>query len=184
MNCQFCIYKNYIALFSWFIIKYTSIFFFVLENILMKLLTNFYDLILLYGVCLTTMFHHCLLLFLCHFFHTFLCLYQLYSSRVSALFISSFISLSFLKTLFTETNSLWKICELIKALELRTSIVSNLVFPNRFILSFFFFVFLMISFILLNSCSDCKHFYSYCRTCKTNANRNRNWWRKRSKHNQ
>ena len=49
------------------------------------------------------------------------------------------ILLHSLDTLFTETNSSWLIYELIKDLEIRTSIVFNLSFPNNTILSCFFF---------------------------------------------
>ena len=56
-----------------------------------------------------------------------------------------FISLSSLKTLFTETNSSLLIYESIKALEIITSIVFNLSFPsNTSILQCFFFFFFVI----------------------------------------
>ena len=70
------------------------------------------------------------------------------------------------------------ICELIKALEIRTYIVFNLPFPNNFFLSWLFFFYNWV--ILFNSCSDCTNFYFYCRTCNTYGNSNdwskcRNW---------
>ena len=57
--------------------------------------------------------------------------YIVYSAEASGFFISSFISLYSLNTLFTETNSPWLIYESIKALEIRTSIVFDLSFPNK-----------------------------------------------------
>ena len=53
----------------------------------------------------------------------------------------SYILLHFL---FTETNSSWLIYESIKALDISTSMVSNLVFPSNTILSWFFLFFLII----------------------------------------
>ena len=60
--------------------------------------------------------------------------------------MSSFMSLYSLNTLFTETNSLRLIDESIKALEVMTSMVFNLVFANNAILSCFFLFFLIIDY--------------------------------------
>ena len=74
--------------------------------ILLQFLTNADDIIhLLYFFHLTTILHYYLLLFLCHFFHIG------YSTKR---LIYSFISLYFLNTLFTETNSSWLIHEHLK----------------------------------------------------------------------
>ena len=59
--------------------------------------------------------------------------------------ISFFVSSYYLCTLFTKTNSSWLIYELIKAQEIKTSILFNLVFANNTILSCFFFFFLIIN---------------------------------------
>ena len=59
------------------------------------------------------------------------------------LFIFCFISSYSFSTLFTETNSIKLIFESIKALEIKTSIVFNLVFANNTMLSCFFFFFLI-----------------------------------------
>ena len=64
--------------------------------------------------------------------------------QVSEVFISSFISLYSLDTLFIEKNLPCLIYELIKALEIRTVIVFNLAFPSNTILSCFFFFFFII----------------------------------------
>ena len=61
-----------------------------------------------------------------------------YATVFLGFLISSFISFSSLKTLFTEKNSFRLTYELIKDLEIRTSIVSNLAFANDTILSCFF----------------------------------------------
>ena len=82
-------------------------------------------------------------------FFTFLCLYQpnlySYSTEVSGFLISFFISLYSINSLFTELNSSWLIYELIKALEIKTLMVFNLVFANNTILSCLFFFFLIIN---------------------------------------
>ena len=72
------------------------------------------------------------------------CLYITYSTEVSGFFISSLISLCSLNTLFTKANSSWLICESIRALDIRTSIVFDLSFLNNTILSCFFFFFFTI----------------------------------------
>ena len=64
-------------------------------------------------------------------------IYTIYIYIYNYICISSFISLYFLSTLFTETNSLWLIYDSIIALEIRTSIVFNLVFPNKLYLIMF-----------------------------------------------
>ena len=64
--------------------------------------------------------------------------------QVSEVFISSFISLYSLDTLFIEKNLPCLIYELIKALEIRTLMVFNLAFPSNTILSCFFFFFFII----------------------------------------
>ena len=69
--------------------------------------------------------------------------------EVSGFFISSFISLYSLNTLFIETNSSWLKYESINAVEIRTSIVFNLFFPNNTILSCFFYIFLLIELYFL-----------------------------------
>ena len=79
-------------------------------------------------------------------FHSF---YIIYSTEVSGFFISSFGSLSSLN-IFTETNSSWLLYESIKALEITTSIVSNLGYPSNTIFSYFFF-FLIIDLYFLVS---------------------------------
>ena len=51
---------------------------------------------------------------------------------------------------FTETNSPWPIYESIKDLEIRTSLVFNLIFPNNTIFScFLFFLFIIILYFLI-----------------------------------
>ena len=69
--------------------------------------------------------------------------------EVSEFFISSFIPLYSLNTLFIETNSSWLIYESINAVEIRISIVFNLFFPNSTILSCFFYIFLLIELYFL-----------------------------------
>ena len=59
-------------------------------------------------------------------------------------FISSFISLYSFCTLFIKTNSSWLITELIKALQIKASMLCNLDFANSTILSCLFFFFLII----------------------------------------
>ena len=73
----------------------------------------------------------------------------MYSIEVSGFFISSFISLYSLNRLFIETNSSWLIYESINALEIRTSIVFNLIFPNNTILSCFSYISLLIELYFL-----------------------------------
>ena len=70
-----------------------------------------------------------------HYFHTSYInhIYIIYSAETSE-FILSFTIFYSLNTLFTETNSSW----LIKDLEIKTSIVRNLVFPRNFIMHFLF----------------------------------------------
>ena len=109
----------------------------------------FYDLILLpYTFHLTTINHHYLLLFLYHFFYTFLCLYQPFSYSVFhwsfRFFISFFILLYSLNTLLTETNSSRQIYEPIKAWQTRNSIVFNWSFSNNTIVSCFFLFFYIV----------------------------------------
>ena len=83
---------------------------------------------------LTAIFHNYLLLFLYYFLCMYFCLYQpfLYSvfHRSFRIFYFFFISLNSLNKLFTETNSSWLLYKSIKDLEIRTSIVFNLSFPN------------------------------------------------------
>ena len=81
-------------------------------------------------------------------FHHF---YILHSTEVSGYFITSFISFYSLNTLFTETNSSWLIYESIKALEIRTSKLFKLSFPNNAIWSCFFFFLFIIYLYLLTS---------------------------------
>ena len=72
---------------------------------------------------------------------------------------------------FKETNSSSLIYESTKALEIRTSIVSNLALLSNTILScFFFLLFLNNWLIRFDSCNDCRNVYSYCRTCNTSRN--------------
>ena len=59
-------------------------------------------------------------------------------------FIFSFILLDFLNTLFTEKILSWLIYHSIKVLEIRTSIVFNVLFPKNTILSCYSFFFLII----------------------------------------
>ena len=63
--------------------------------------------------------------------------------------ISSFISSYSFSTLSIETNSSWLILEFIKDLEIKTSLVFNLAFTSKTILSCFFFFFLITDLYLL-----------------------------------
>ena len=47
-------------------------------------------------------------------------MYKVYSTELSGFLVSSFISIYFLNTLFTEINLPWLIYESIKALEIKT----------------------------------------------------------------
>ena len=58
--------------------------------------------------------------------------------------ISSFISSYSLNTLFTETNLSLPICQSIKVLKTKTSMLFNLVSADNYFLSCFFFLFLII----------------------------------------
>ena len=69
--------------------------------------------------------------------------------EVSGFFISFFISLYSLKTVFTETNSSCQIYKLIKALDIRTSIVFSFSFPKNTLLLYFFFFFFTIDLYFL-----------------------------------
>ena len=68
----------------------------------------------------------------------FQCLYIIHFASYSGFFISSFISLYSLNTLSIETNLSLLIHELIKALEIKTSIVFDLYFTSNTILLCFF----------------------------------------------
>ena len=74
-------------------------------------------------------------------FHRF---YTVCSTTFSGFLIFSFISLYYRSTLFSETNSEWVIYESIGALEIKTSIIFDLVLADNSILSCFFFFFLII----------------------------------------
>ena len=76
-------------------------------------------------------------------------IYVIYSTEVSGFFISFFIFLFSVNTLFTETNSSCLTYESIKDLEIKTSIVSNFVFLSNTILSCFFFFFFIIALYFL-----------------------------------
>ena len=80
-----------------------------LNDILLYFLADVYD------FHLTTIFHYCLLLLLCHFFQrlsTYINnIYIVYSTEISGLYICSLISLYFVNTLFAATNSSWLIYE-------------------------------------------------------------------------
>ena len=66
------------------------------------------------------------------------------SSRGFRFLTISVISSYSLDNLFTKTNSLWLIYQLIKTLEAETSLVFNLVFgSNKILLCFFFFFWLI-----------------------------------------
>ena len=80
------------------------------------------------------------------YFHSVFYISIVCSAKVSGFLISSFISYILL---FFETNLSWLIYETIKTLEIRTSIASNLVFPNNTFLSCFFFFFLIIDLYIL-----------------------------------
>ena len=113
MTCVFVFYTISYLCFLWF-----ELYFVVIS-------LHFYELIpLLYVFHLTTIFHHCLLLLLCHFVHTFFWLYRpfLYSIflRSFRCFILFSISLYSLNTLFTEMDLSWLIYESIKNLEIKT----------------------------------------------------------------
>ena len=82
------------------------------------------------------------------------CFYIIYSTEVSGIFISSFISLYSHNTLFAETNLSWLLYVSIKTLETTISIAFILDFHNSTISSFFF----IIDLYFFNSCSDCKNF--------------------------
>ena len=85
------------------------------------------------------------------------CFYIIYSTEISRIFISSLISLSSVKTLFTKINSScityesFTIYESIKDSEIRTLMVFDLSFPNNTIFSCFFFFFTIIDLYLLIS---------------------------------
>ena len=59
-------------------------------------------------------------------------IYIVYYTAFLGFLISSFISLYSLKTLFTERNSSWVICESITDLEIKTSTVFNLLHTQTF----------------------------------------------------
>ena len=69
---------------------------------------------------------------------------MVYSIEVSGIFISFFISLYSIDTLFSERNSSWLGYESIKALEINASMLFNLDFANKTILSCFSFFFFII----------------------------------------
>ena len=98
--------------------------------------------------------------------------YIVYFAEVSGFFISAFISIYSLNTLFTEINSSCLIYESIKALEIRTSIVSNLPFPSKIFCYASSFFFLDNWLILFDSCIYYTNFYCCSRTCNTNRNTN------------
>ena len=64
--------------------------------------------------------------------------------------IASFISPHSINTLITKTNSSWLICELIKALEIKTSMILNLVVIAILFYDVFFFFFLKIGLYLFS----------------------------------
>ena len=70
------------------------------------------------------------------------------SVEVFKFLISSFIT-SYSSNTFIKINSSWLIYESIKALEIKTSMLLNLVFANNAILLCFFFFFLMIDLYFL-----------------------------------
>ena len=110
---------------------------------------NFYFLIFfLYVFHSATTFHHYLLLFLRHFFHTFLCLYQPY---LCSIFHSIFrIFDFFFSSRYTLLNKfVILIYEAIHAIEIKISIVFNLVFASNTILSYIYLFFLIIDFYFL-----------------------------------
>ena len=99
LGCFFCSSTSSNQYFLWF------------EMYFIVVIWKFYNLILfLYVLHWTTVFHHCLIVILYHFY-MFVCLYQPYSNSTgfSGFFISSFISLYSFNALFTETNSSWLI---------------------------------------------------------------------------
>ena len=63
--------------------------------------------------------------------------YLVYFTGLCGFFLL-FISLYYLNMLFTEMNSSWIMYESIKALKIKTSVVSNLILASNTILSFFF----------------------------------------------
>ena len=87
---------------------------YILTDISLQHLSNFYDLaFLLYFSHSTTLFLH----------------YQLFLYIASCTLIRKFFFIYFFNTLFIKTNSSWLISEPeIKALEIKTSMVFNLVF--------------------------------------------------------
>ena len=102
-----------------------------------------YSISIYYYIC--TIFWCVFLLILTIFISIFHYIYK----YVSGFFISFFISLYYLNT-FTEANFSWLIYESIKALEIKTLIVSNLAFPSNTILScsFLFFLIIYIDFLI------------------------------------
>ena len=73
-------------------------------------------------------------------------------------FISSFISLYSLSILLMKRNSSWLIHVSIKALEIRISILFDLVFPKNTISSCFFFFFFLDNWLIRFNCSDGTNF--------------------------
>ena len=65
-------------------------------------------------------------------------IYILSEFKILEFLIASSMSSYPINTLFTEWNILWLVYELIRALEIKTSIVSNLVFANNTISACFF----------------------------------------------
>ena len=81
-------------------------------------------------------------IYFCHF-------YLVHSTAFLWLLTSSFILLYSINALFTEQNSSWLIYESLKPLEIKTSIVFNLVFANNTTLLWAFLLFLIIDLYFL-----------------------------------
>ena len=151
--------------------------FYDLKDILPYSLSNVHDIILLlYAFYSTIIFHLYLQLFLHHHLYVFLFISTIFvlhiPQKFQDSFISSFVSLSSLNTLFTETNSSSIIYESIKALEIKTSIAFNLGFPSNTVISWFFFFILIIDLYFFNSYSYYVIFNCCCRTCYSYGNTN------------
>ena len=93
--------------------------------------------------------------------------YNVYYTVFSGFWMSSFISLYSLNTLFIETNSSWLAYKLVRASKMKNLTVLNLIFAVNTILSCFFLFFLINKLCLFSYCSDFTHFHPYCRTCNT-----------------
>ena len=86
------------------------------------------------------------------------CIYILYPTEISGFLISYFTSKYSLDTLLTKTKLSRLIQESIKALQIKTLVVSNLIFVNSTILLCYFIFFLMIELYFLMSAVNAEFF--------------------------